>query len=159
MANKTKAINKALLQQAQDALRNRHISGDVSHKIQAIISAEKHGVKAVSEIMGVSRESIMQWIKKFAENGVDGLKQRAGKGRKPLITNDMLASIKEFMQKNPNSTCNAVKDFVQNNHGITVCWSTANRALHKIGLSYITPRPVHYKSSSEAQEDFKKNSP
>ncbi len=55
MANKTKAINKGLLKQAQDSLKNTSRDGEIGRKLQAIISAEEHGVKAASEIFGVSR--------------------------------------------------------------------------------------------------------
>ena len=119
---------------------------------------QKTEISMASEVFETSRQSLMTWIKNFEKDAKKGLETKNGQGRKP-ITN---AIIKDFslqiMQKNPNTTNAELRQIIQEKHNVSLSESTANRLVKQLGLSYITPRPIHHKTDISAQNDFKKNS-
>ena len=157
MARKSKAVSEEIYTKAMEELRLIGKQAVISNKLQAIISVKKHGVKPVADFFGTTRQTIMTWINDFKAESSDGLKIHAGRGRKRLINNEIEQEIYQFMQKNPNTTINGLCQFIEKKHNVIISKSTAHRLMQKIGLSYITPRPKHYKSDASAQNDFKKN--
>jgi len=158
MARKSKAVSDELYIKARKELQLIGKQAVISNKLQAIISVKKHGVKPVADFFGTTRQTIMTWIKDFKAKSSDGLKIQAGRGRKMLINNEIEQNIYQYMQKNPNTTINGLCEFVEKKHNVSISKSTAHRLMQKIGLSYITSRPKHYKSEASAQDNFKKNS-
>lgn len=158
MANKTKLVSDALYEQAQLALRNTGKSGDVGRKLQAIISAKTHGVKAVSEIFGISRKSLMSWIKNFATESENGLHTKTGRGRKRLINSDIEDRVHKILHDKPDITIEQLRQILSDKYNVNAARMTVHRLIKRLGMSYITPRPQHYKSDESAQDDFKKNS-
>jgi transposase len=158
MARKSKAVSEELYIKAREELCLLGKQAVISNKLQAIISVKKHGVKAVADFFGTTRQTIMTWINNFKAESSDGLKIQVGRGRKHLINNEIEQAICQFMQKNPNTTINGLCKFIMEKQNIVISKSTAHRLMQKIGLSYITPRPRHYKSEQSLQDDFKKNS-
>lgn len=158
MANKTKAISDDLYNLAQDALQKSTKSGDVGRKLQAIISAKTYGVRSVAKIFGVSRQTIMTWISNFAAESKEGLKIKSGRGRKLLISNDIANIAYDILQKNPNTTIDQLQQIIEDKHGVKAGRATVHRLMKRLNLSYITPRPQHYKTDLVAQDEFKKNS-
>jgi transposase len=156
MANITKAISDDLFILAQSALKESGKSGDVGRKLQAIISAKEHGVRAVAKIFGVSRQSLMTWIKSFAAESEDGLKIKSGRGRKRLINKEIEGIARNILQENPNTTIDHLQQILFYKHNVSVARATVHRMIKRLDLSYITPRPQHYKTDIIAQEQFKK---
>ena len=157
MAGVSKAISDELFFEAQNSLKELGKAGEISRKLQAIIAAKKFGVTLAAKVFGTSRPSIMSWIKNFKQDAEDGLKIKVGRGRKSSINYEIRENVAKFMQQNPNTTINGLREFIKKKHGISISSSSGNRLLKQINLSYITPRPIHYKSDIAAQEDFKKN--
>ena len=158
MANKTKLISDELYEQAHLALKDVGKSGDIGRKLQAIISAKTHGVKAVAEIFGITRKSLMSWIKNFAMESEKGLQTKAGRGRKRLINSDIEDNVYQLLQNKPNITIEQLRQILSEKHNVKVARMTVHRLIKRLGMSYITPRPQHHKADLEKQEDFKKNS-
>ena len=156
MANKTKAISDELFILAQSALKESGKSGDVGRKLQAIISAKAHGVRAVAKIFGVSRQSLMTWIKSFAAESENGLKIKSGRGRKRLINKEIEEIARNILQENPNTTIDHLQQILHNKHNVSASRATVHRMIKRLNLSYITPRPQHYKTDLATQEVFKK---
>ena len=106
MSGVSKAISELLYNKAKEALQEVGRSGDVSRKLQAIKSAKEHGISKVADIFGVSRVAIMAWIRDFSELGIDGLKIKAGRGRKSILLNEEVEKVKEWIKEDPNLTIN-----------------------------------------------------
>jgi len=156
MANKTKLVSDELYAAAQLALRKSGKSGDVGRKLQAIISAKEHGIKAVAEIFGITRKSLMSWIKAFSMESEQGLQTKSGRGRKRLINSDIEDSIRQIIHNKPDMTIEQLRHMLSEKYHVKVARMTVHRLIKRLGMSYITPRPQHYKTDLEKQSAFKK---
>ena len=65
-----------------------------------ILSSEGYQVKELARIFRVSEISIYNWFKRWEKSGIVGLRDKAGRGRKPILRAEDLAHIKERVQEN-----------------------------------------------------------
>jgi transposase len=158
MPGVSKIISKDLFKKVEVALSESSKHGDVSRKLQAIKSVTTHGVTLVSKVFGVSRVSLFQWIKSFADKGIEGLKLQSGRGRKSLFTNEELSQIKNWIEADCNTTLKSLRIKIQEVFGKQVGISTLHNLMKKLNFSYITPRPTHYKQDKSQAVEFKKKS-
>jgi transposase len=158
MSGISKVISESLYKKVQDALKEVSKSGDVSRKLQAIKSSKEHGISTVSKIFGVSRVSIMSWIESFSKLGPEGLKLKAGRGRKAKVSDDELKKIQIWINDDPNITIKKVILKIEEDFGKALSIGATHNLLKKLNFSYITPRPSHYKKDNSSHEEFKKKS-
>lgn len=158
MAGISKAVSETLYKKAQEGLKEVSKSGDVSRKLQAIVSSKEHGISKVSEIFGVSRVTLMEWIHKFSKDGIEGLHLQAGRGRKPVLVASEIEEVRKIVEADHNITIKAVMLKIQDLFSKKLSKSAVHNLLKKMGFSHITARPSHYKKDPSAQEEFKKKS-
>jgi transposase len=65
-----------------------------------VLSSEGYEVKELARIFRVSEISIYTWFKRWEKGGIAGLRDKAGRGRKPILRAEDLAQIKERVQEN-----------------------------------------------------------
>jgi transposase len=158
MSGVTKAINDELYNRVEEALSECSRSSDVSRKLQAIKSAKEYGITHIAKVFNTSRVSIMKWIKDFSEMGVDGLKLKPGRGRKRIVNEEERSLIAEWIQKDSGITIKALRLKIKSELGKEVGQTATHEIMMRLGYSYITPRPSHYKKKAESQSEFKKKS-
>lgn len=158
MSRVTKAISDDMVAACKDELEKHGIGGEIRRKLQAIVSAKKYGILQVSKIYNISRDTLMRWISKFKQGGSKAFAVQAGRGVKPKLNCEQQEQIQNVItEEGANLTAKKLKVIIEEMFSIGVSKSTANRLMHKLSFSYITPRPVHYKQDKEKQEEFKKN--
>jgi len=64
------------------------------------LSSEGYAVKVLASIFQVSEISIYSWFKRWETGGIVGLRDKPGRGRKPILQAEDLAAIKEKVQEN-----------------------------------------------------------
>ncbi|MGE3954177.1 MAG: transposase [Parachlamydiales bacterium] len=112
----------------------------------------------------VSRRALMKWVKRFREQGIDGLKESPGRGAKLSVSAEEQAAFKEAvleLQRNRNGGRIRGKDVLElmiKKYGIEPCLSTVYNTLKRVDLVWISGRSQHPNADIEAQENFKKNS-
>lgn len=126
--------------------------------MRAIGSAKEHGVNVVAKVFGVNTNTIRAWVKAFAIGDLPGLDYQPGRGRKSNLGDDHLQLVKEWAQENCNLTIAEIVQKLKNDYGIKSSKSAVHRILHKLKLSYITPRPIHHKQDKNLHPEFKKKS-
>lgn len=99
MSGVSKAISDDLYKKTIEELRVCGRQGDISRKLQAIKSAKEHDITLVAKIYGVSRLSIMNWIRDFESMGVKGLKIKEGRGRKSIVNPDEEKVIRKWLAR------------------------------------------------------------
>lgn len=157
MSGVSKAVSEQLFQQAQETLKGLGDGGRVAIKLRAIIAAKEHGITLTAKVFKVSRPSLLSWIKRFANEHIQGLELKSGRGRKSKTNAKIRENIREMLLANPNMTGKQVQDFLLKKHNVILKKSAVNNLLSDLGFSYITPRPRHYKTEQSSQDDFKKN--
>ena len=83
-------------------------AGHKNGKVQAfqtrchclVLSSEGYQVKELARIFRVSEISIYSWFRRWEESGIVGLRDKAGRGRKPILRAEDLAQIKRRVQEN-----------------------------------------------------------
>lgn len=158
MARKSQAISEELFEQAKKNLKILGKTGESGRRLQAIISAKTKGIKMVAEIFGITRKTLMSWISNFESESIKGLTIKAGRGRKKKFPVEHEEQICSMIKARPNITIDELRLKIIEKYNIILGRSTVHRLMKKLSFSYITPRPRHYKSNKNLQEDFKKKS-
>lgn len=65
-----------------------------------VLSSEGYEVKELAGIFRVSEISIYAWFKRWEKDGIVGLRDKQGRGRKAILQKQDLAQIKQTVQKN-----------------------------------------------------------
>jgi len=156
MAGISKSISDALYDKVTEALNLVSKNGDISRKLQAIKSAKVHGISKVAEIFGISRVALMAWITSFSKDGIEGLKLKEGRGRKPPLSDLEMDALKKLLEQDHSLTIKAMRIRIQELFSKTLSMSTVHNIIKRLGFSYITPRPSHYKKDKSKAEEFKK---
>ena len=150
----TEKLSKRAVQRLQ------HLSKDNREaiRLRAIVAAKEHGMTIVAKIFNVNSNTIRSWAKRFESGDVSNLAYQAGRGRKGKLADEHLATINTWVQDDSSITIAKITSRLKDAFGIESSKSAVHRVLQKLKLSYITPRPVHYKQDKKAQEELKKKS-
>ena len=120
-----------------------------------------------AESSGMDRQTLRDWVHRYNDAGIEGLKSRSAPGRAPALTDAQKAVLKALVIQGPDPVthkvvrwrCVDLRDEVARRFSVEVHESTIGKWLHQLGLTRLQPRPFHPKKDAEAQETFKKTSP
>jgi transposase len=157
MPRVSSAISENLILKCKIALKQQGKSGEISRRLQAIISAKNHNISKVSSIFGITRVTLLKWIRDFDKESIDGLIINKGRGRRRIFSNKDEIKIKKIIEKNPNITARLLQKTIEDKMTIKVGIATIYRLIKRLGFSYITPRKYHYKQDKAEVDKFKKN--
>ena len=157
MPRVSSAINEDLVLKCKIALKQQGRSGEISRRLQAIISAKDHNISKVSLVFGITRATLFKWIKDFDKKSIDGLYVSKGRGRRKIFSSNDEIKIKRIIEKNPNITAKLLQKTIEDKMSIKVGIATIYRLMKRLGFSYITPRKHHYKQDKVETDRFKKN--
>ena len=156
MSGKSKLVTDDIYNEAKLMLEGLGCSAKGIIKLRAIIAAKEHGVSLTANVFNVSRVSIATWISKFKANPNKLLNIAAGRGRKSKLTEDQLLTVKGWIDANHNLTLQHLVLKVQTKFNVSLSIPGMYKIMKKLSLSYITPRPKHYKQDSSKHDEFKK---
>ena len=116
---------------------------------------------------GLARRSVQEWVARYNAEGVDGLRDRPGRGRKPILSVEEKQRLVERVEQGPRANTNDVcalrgvdfQKFVEAEFGKSLSLSSIYNLLHDLGYEWLVPRSKHRKSDPAAAEAFKKRSP
>jgi len=163
MARPKKTIDVALVEAA-----GRELAGikdyKLSIRLQAIISMSNQPTATVSQVLGVSRQTLWKWVEKFRKQGLDGLRDRP-KGHNPsILAEEQKQQVAQWLVEGKNQQGQSVHwtiallrrevdEVFGKKIGKTPMWIL----VRKMGFRQKTPRPAHAKADPLEQERFKKN--
>lgn len=119
-----------------------------------------------AEQTGMDRQTLRDWVHRYNEIGIEGLKSRSSPGRAPLLTDAQKAELKALVIEGPDPErhkvvrwrCADLRDEIARRFSVAVHESTVGKWLHQLGLTRLQPRPVHPKKDPAAESAFKKTS-
>ncbi len=119
-----------------------------------------------AEQSGMDRQTLRDWVHRYNEQGVEGLKSRAGPGQPPALNPEQMAELEALVINGPDPEkhkvvrwrCCDLRDEVARRFTVEVHERTIGKWLRHLGLTRLQPRPFHPKKDAEAQETFKKTS-
>jgi transposase len=113
---------------------------------------------------GMDRQTLRDWVHRYNETGVEGLKSRSIPGRPPCLTEQQMAELHDLVIQGPDLAtdkvvrwrCADLLKVVERRFSVEVHESTIGKWLRQLGLTRLQPRPVHPKKDPEAETAFKK---
>lgn len=126
-----------------------------------------HSRTEAAALNGMDRQTLRDWVHRYNDLGVEGLKSLRSPGRAPALTRAQMAELRELVIKGPDPATNKVVRWrcvdlqaeVARRFSVGVHENTIGRWLHELGLTRLQPRPVHPRKDPEAEATFKKTSP
>jgi transposase len=150
------------------ALSRRCLDGAQVRRILAVaMILDGRPRTEAADLNGMERQTLRDWVHRYNEFGVEGLKSRPPPGRAPALTALQRAEFLELVLAGPDPDvhkvsrwrCCDLRDEVVRRFSIEVHEGTIGRWLHELGLTRLQPRPYHPKKDPEAEAAFKKTSP
>jgi transposase len=123
---------------------------------------EGKSLSDTARIVKVLPRTVITWVSKFRKNGIDGLKEQRGRGRKRSIEEKDEEAIgvlvEEMQRKKEGGRIRGadVHKMIAVQYGINLSNGSLYRVLHRAGLSWITGRSRHPQADVAKQEGFKK---
>jgi transposase len=105
-----------------------------------------------------SRTWASDWLRRYHEEGMDGLKDRHKSGRPSEISNEISLRIRRNLKESKQGwTTKQVNDMIIRESGKSYHYTHIYKILHKWGFKLKVPRKVHVNTASKEEKDaFKK---
>ena len=119
--------------------------------------------KDVAETVKVTQQAIRDWIKRFNKEGINGLKEKPGRGVKQRLPQTKVEEFKdaiENLQRNRKGgrvKVADIKDMLEDKFEVAYKVKGIYTLLERLDMVWITARSQHPESDPEVQEAFKKN--
>ena len=152
-------------EQQLERLAVGELRADLAKRLRTVLLA-KRGFTApeIATCTGFSRRTVQEWVLRYNEEGLDGLKTKAGRGRKPPLTPEQEEQLRQRLDAGPSpddGVCSLrgkdVQQILKREYGQLRSLNAVYGLLHRLGYSSLVPRPRHPQADSIAQEDFKKS--
>ncbi len=137
----------------------------VARRLLAIAAAlEGMSREAAARVAGMDRQTLRDWVVRYNRGGPAGLSDHWGDGRRCRLTEGQQATLKAIVLTGPDPEVDGVSTWrltdlcriVRERFGVDYDESGLGKLLHRLDLSWQTPRPQHAETDRAAQERFKK---
>ena len=119
-------------------------------------------IQETADLLFVEYRTVANWIRRYKDYGIEGLKDQAGRGLKTRLSKkyenifcDKVLELQEC-RKGGRVRGKDVISLLKKEFQVEYKLSAVYNLLHRVGLSWISSRSKHPKQSPEAQEAFKK---
>jgi putative transposase len=133
---------------------------DVKERMLLVLNVvyDKHIPAQVARDLHRSRTWASDWLKRYREEGIEGLRDKSKSGRPPEIPQEIVYKIKSKLSSSKQGwTTKQVNDIIVRESGIHYHHIYIYTLLHRWGFKQKVPRRVHVNTASkEEKEDFKK---
>lgn len=129
-----------------------------------ILACLKEGMSKadISRLLFISTDQIYAWLKRFREEGIEGLKDKARSGRPRLLDSSHHKTLKQKMEELQSALPGGrlrgedIIQLIKDEWGVTYTLSGIYYLMKDIGMSWISTRSRHPKQDEVIQEQFKK---
>ena len=108
-----------------------HLSRSRAHAI--LLSFKEHSVPMICSIYNVCRQTVSTWFSNWEKNGIDGLVDCQGRGRRGILTEKQQISLVQRVEKSPRSLKSVLAKF-EEDLGISVSIDTIKRICKQADL-------------------------
>lgn len=116
---------------------------------------------------GMDRQTLRDWVVRFNDEGVDGLRDRPRPGRPAQLDATQLAELARLVEDGPDIAvhgvvrwrCADLQAQIKQRFDVEVSERHVGRLLKRLKFTRLSVRPRHPQADETAQEAFKKTSP
>jgi transposase len=129
---------------------------------------EGHNRTAAAWAAGMDRQTLRDWVHRYNEHGLEGLKNRPERGAPPRkLTAEQEATVAAWVRQGPTLEEHKVirwrlvdlRDEVARHFGVQLHERTVGKLMARLKFSRVSVRPRHPEQDGAAQEAHKKTSP
>jgi transposase len=117
----------------------------------------------IAHVLGYTRRVVQNWIYSYNRQGLDGLKDRTGRGTKSRLNADQLQWLRQRIDQGPTEGDGVcvfhavdIERIIKQQFGVSYSVRQVQRFLRKLGYRYLSGRPEHPKGDAQARDTFKK---
>jgi transposase len=141
-------------------------AGQAKRLRTVILAMEGWTAPAIAMAVGLSRRVCQQWVYRFNAQGLAGLEDQRGRRPASPLTPEQEAEFRRRLDAGPTAedgVCSLrgadVRRLLQQEFGVQRSLAGVYHLLHRLGYSYLRPRPRHRKADPEAQAQFVRELP
>lgn len=116
----------------------------------------------IEKTFQIYKGSVKNWMKRFLEKGIEGLKDRPGRGRKSILPKELYENFKQavidLQATRPGGRINVadITEMAKTKFGVSYKVKGMYDLLHRLGMVWISSRSVHPSSNKKLQNALKK---
>lgn len=119
------------LQEALLAIYRSHPDFSCRQRAQAILLSHKgYNLQQLQAILDVDRDTLSQWLNRFEQSGLEGLRDQPRSGRPPIYSQADIQLLKSLIDDEPRQIKQA-QAVLESATGKSSCTETLRRALKK----------------------------
>ena len=125
-----------------------------------------HPRSLAAQAGGMDRQTLRDWVHRYNEHGVAGLRDVRNKGRAPALSAEQMLELEGLVLTGPDLKqdgvvrwrCVDLRSQIKTRFKVALHERTVGKLLRRLGMTRLQPRPCHPKSDPAAQEAYKKTS-
>ena len=141
--------------------------GKVARRLMAVrLAMLGRTARQVAVEVLLSDRQVRTWVARYNAEGVSGLADRAGRGRKGPLDAEAAERLKQRLRAGPTEADGVcafagedIRRILREEFGVERSLQPVYNLLHRLGFEPLRPRPRHPEADAAAQDAFKKASP
>jgi transposase len=122
--------------------------------------------RKLEELYQTSFKQITNWVHRFEQEGIEGLKDKPGRGRKSSLSSEQMSILSDILlngspvdhgYNTETWTGPILIDWVAKNFGIEFKKAQIYNIINRLGFSYQKAKGFYPEADEKAQEEFKDN--
>lgn len=101
--------------------------------------------------IGRSRATAYNWLKRWNEKGVEGIKPTFRGGRHSKLSNTQKEELKSKLERQGNTTTKEARKLISDEFGVHYSVDSVTRVLRSLGMRYAKPYPIDYRRPEDAE--------
>src|SRR4051795_11146690 len=122
---------------------------------------------AAARAAGMDRQTLRDWVHRYNEEGLAGLRDRHRPGPRPRLTPEQEAELEGVVERGPDPDRDGVvrrrrvdlQELIEARFAVRLHERSVGKVLRRLGFARISVRPKHPKSDEAAQAAFRKAPP
>jgi transposase len=127
----------------------------VADKIKTVLAiSQGYSYEEVAHLFLLDETTISRYVRRFKEEGVEGLMECQYIGGHGMLTLVQEAALKEELQTNTRQGVGEIRQYIQQTYGVSYSISGTTKLIHRLGFTYKKPKVIPGKVDMVKQEAF-----
>jgi transposase len=120
----------------------------------------------IMEMLDRSRGFVQRWVYAYRDRGLDLIATKKPPGKKAKLSGEQCEKLQARLLAGPTEEDNVcefrgrdIQHLLEHEFGVKYSLNGVYNLLHRLGFSWLAPRPRHRHADPEAQEAFKASAP
>ena len=135
MVGVSKLLSEALVEKAEQGLRELGSNGTIAIKLKAIVAAKAHGIARTALFFGITKATLFSWIHCLQRSSADYLVMQSGRGRRRKLSKEQEAMVRQWAEGENQLTIDYLRIRFHEELGMELGRSTVHRLMQRLGFA------------------------